>query len=65
MFTLNRPDVFAHDDLIIKNSVIKYYHLTSKGKQLSMDILKVAENWRPFRSYACYYLWAYKDNLSK
>ncbi|MBK8701711.1 MAG: DNA-3-methyladenine glycosylase 2 family protein [Saprospiraceae bacterium] len=63
MFTLNRPDVFPVDDLIIRNSIISYYKLQATGKELHEVLHRVAEKWRPYRSFACFYLWTNKDNL--
>ncbi len=63
MFTLERPDVFPIDDLIIKNSVIHYYNLDRTDKNLIQNVHKIAEKWSPYRSFACYYFWAAKDNL--
>lgn len=63
MFTLNREDVFPIDDLIIRNSVIKYYNINSEGKQRVEEILKISNKWSPYRTTACLYLWAAKDNL--
>ena len=33
MFTLKREDIFPINDLIIRNSVIKYYKITDQGKE--------------------------------
>ncbi|MFM2392678.1 MAG: hypothetical protein RLZZ546_660 [Bacteroidota bacterium] len=63
MFTFKREDVFPIDDLIIKNSIIKYYNIKSDGKQKTEEILKISKKWSPYRTIACLYLWASKDNL--
>lgn len=63
MFTLNRPDVLPVDDLIIRNSIIRYYGLDANSKTIIEDIYSVGEKWKPYRSIACYYLWAAKDGL--
>lgn len=63
MFTLDREDVFPINDLIIRNSVIKYYKITESGKDQIKKIEKITKRWSPYRSIACYYLWAAKDNL--
>lgn len=62
MFTLGREDILPLDDLIIRNNMIKLYQVTTEKKQLMDDLKKIAEAWRPYRSYACYYLWAAKDS---
>lgn len=61
MFSLCRPDVFPHDDLGIKTKMVELYELGSTGKQLIKEMTDIAENWRPYRSTACRYLWKFKD----
>jgi DNA-3-methyladenine glycosylase II len=61
MFTLHREDVLPLDDLIIRNHMIALYEVTSTKKQLIQDLTAIGEAWRPFRTYACRYLWAAKD----
>lgn len=62
MFSLNRPDVLPLDDLIIRNNMSMLYGVVSERKQLLTDLTAIAEAWRPYRSYACYYLWAAKNS---
>lgn len=57
MFALNRPDVFPIDDLVVRNSMIKLYNVSSTKRQLKVDLENIAMRWRPYRSYACYALW--------
>jgi DNA-3-methyladenine glycosylase II len=62
MFILQRPDVLPVDDLIIRQGMVKLYnleHLESK-KELYQKLHEVAEPWRPYRSFACRYLWKWK-----
>ncbi len=61
MFTLKRPDIFPMDDLGVQNSMIKLYGLTETGKALKKRMIEIAETWRPYRSWACVYLWRWKD----
>lgn len=61
MFTLNRPDVFPLDDLGIQQAIQSMYGLESKGRELKKEMLAIAEAWRPYRTYACVYLWRWKD----
>jgi len=61
MFVLFRPDVFPYDDLVVRNNVIKLYNIEGKGAELKKKVLAVAENWRPYRTIACKYIWRYKD----
>jgi DNA-3-methyladenine glycosylase II len=63
MFTLGREDVFALDDLGIQNSIKKLYKLEGLNKKaLKEKMLQVSEKWKPYRTYACRYLWGWKDN---
>jgi DNA-3-methyladenine glycosylase II len=62
MFSLNRPDVFPVDDLGIRQTISELYGLEAKRyKDLSKEITAIADNWRPYRTYACKLLWHYKD----
>src|SRR6476661_9097065 len=62
MFTLGREDVFAIDDLGLQQSMIKLYKLDpSDKKQLRENLLKISSKWSPYRTYACMYLWRWKD----
>ncbi len=63
MFTLGREDVFALDDLGIQNSMIKLYKLERlEKKELRETMLRLSKKWSPYRTYACRYLWGWKDN---
>jgi len=63
MFTLGREDVFALDDLGLKQGVIKLYNLKETDKKLLMKrIEKISLKWSPYRTYASRYLWNWKDN---
>jgi len=63
MFALGREDLFALDDLGLQNAVIGLYDLKHrKKKRLHAAILKISEQWAPYRTYACMYLWRWKDN---
>ena len=62
MFTLGREDVFAMDDLGLKNSVIKLYKIKETDKKLLREkIEKISLKWSPYRTYASRYLWGWKD----
>lgn len=63
MFTLGREDLYAIDDLGLQNAMIKLYKLkTADKKALREKILKISAKWSPYRTYACLYLWKWKDN---
>jgi len=62
MFGLQHEDVFPADDLGIQQSMIQLYKLNpASKKELLVQMHKVAEQWRPYRTYACLYLWRWKD----
>ena len=63
MFALGREDVFALDDLGLQQAVIGLYDLKHRKKKIMLSrILKISEQWSPYRTYACLYLWGWKDN---
>ncbi|HEY6975636.1 MAG TPA: DNA-3-methyladenine glycosylase 2 family protein [Chitinophagaceae bacterium] len=63
MFTLGREDIFAVDDLGLQQSMIKLYKLDALDKkQLREKLVKISAKWSPYRTYACIYLWKWKDN---
>jgi len=60
MFRLHRPDVLPVGDLGIVKAVQRAYGLR---KVPSPERLRrLGEPWRPYRSVACWYLWASLDN---
>src|SRR5450755_1391735 len=62
MFTLGREDVFAVDDLGIKQAMIRLYKLDpADKKKLREDMLRISAKWSPYRTYACLHLWQNKD----
>lgn len=63
MFALCREDLFAIDDLGLQQAVIGLYNLKHRKKKImNAKILKISEQWSPYRTYACLYLWRWKDN---
>lgn len=63
MFTLQREDVFAVDDYGIQMAMKDMYKLHKlEGKALKQKMVKISESWAPYRTYACLYLWRFKDN---
>lgn len=62
MFTLGREDVFAFDDLGLKQSLTKLYNIKETDKKLLQKKMeKITQKWSPYRTYACRYLWNWKD----
>ncbi|MEO6454244.1 MAG: DNA-3-methyladenine glycosylase 2 family protein [Ginsengibacter sp.] len=63
MFTLGREDVFAVDDLGIQQSIARLYKLDTADKKLmKQKMLLISSKWSPYRTYACRYLWGWKDS---
>jgi DNA-3-methyladenine glycosylase II len=60
MFRLHRPDVLPVGDLGIVKAVQKAYRL--RTVPTPERLTKLGEPWRPYRSVACWYLWASLDN---
>ncbi len=63
MFTLGREDVFAVDDLGIQQAICKLYNVDATDKKAMKErMLSISKKWSPYRTYACRYLWGWKDN---
>jgi len=60
IFSLGRPDVFAIDDLGLRNSICRLYFGGRKASKEEM--LSIVEKWKPYRSIASWYLWASVDS---
>jgi len=62
MFTLGREDIFALDDLGLQQSMTRLYKLKEQDKKLlRRKIERISSKWSPYRTYACRYLWGWKD----
>lgn len=59
MFRLHRPDVLPVGDLGIVKAVQRAYKLRTLPSP--QRLTKIGETWRPYRSVACWYLWASLD----
>ena len=60
MFRLHRPDVLPVGDLGIVKAVQKAYGL--RKIPTAERLTRIGEAWRPYRSIACWYLWASLHN---
>ena len=60
MFRLHRPDVLPLGDLGIVKAVQRAYGM--RKVPTAARLTKLGEQWRPYRSVACWYLWASLDN---
>jgi DNA-3-methyladenine glycosylase II len=63
MFRLHRPDVLPVGDLGIVKAVQRAYGL--RKPPTPERLTRIGESWRPYRSVACWYLWASLDNAPK
>lgn len=62
MFALCREDIIPLDDLGIKNAMVKLYNIKHIDKKLIRNkMIKIAEQWAPYRTYASMYLWRSLD----
>ncbi len=62
MFALGREDVFAVNDLGIRQKMTYLYGVDpSNAKVLTDNLIRISEAWRPYRSYACLYLWRFSS----
>ncbi len=59
IFHLARPDVFPVDDLGLVRAIELHYH--SGQKLARQDLLRLAQNWTPWRTVATWYLWRSLD----
>lgn len=59
MFMLERPDVFSHGDLGLKNAIIRLYKLKNPSEA---HIERIVAKWSPHKTLASRYLWASLDN---
>lgn len=62
MFTMGREDIFAVDDLGIQQAMTKLYKLDATDKKgMKQKMMALSLKWSPYRTYACRYLWGWKD----
>ncbi len=57
MFCLEREDVWAVDDLGLRKAVARYLGESDEDLPKPKRMNEVGERWRPYRSYAAWYLW--------
>jgi len=61
MFAMDRKDVFSCDDLGIQQAMKRLYRIEDNGRALKSRMNEIAENWRPYRTIVCKYLWQWKS----
>jgi len=62
MFCMGRLDILAHGDLGIKNGIQKLYGLDHSPTPQVIQELADKNNWHPYESVACWYIWQSLDN---
>ena len=60
IFRLQRPDVLPVGDLGIVKAVQQHYGM--RRVPSPARLMKLGEQWRPYRTVACWYLWASLNN---
>jgi DNA-3-methyladenine glycosylase II len=55
----------ATGDLGVKTAVKKLYKLPQLPSQSEMQSIATKNNWQPYASLACWYLWKSLDNEPK
>jgi DNA-3-methyladenine glycosylase II len=63
IFTFGRADVLPVDDLGFLEGVRAAYNLTERPKRAEM--LERGELWRPYRTFATWYMWAWRHFLQR
>lgn len=61
MFPMDRPNVFPVDDLGIQNVMKKMYQIDLEKKELKNKLVEIANNWHPYQTLACKYIWKIGD----
>jgi DNA-3-methyladenine glycosylase II len=59
IFALDRPDIFSVGDAGLRRAVCSLYGIPKA--RYESRVPKLAEAWRPYRSFACRYLWGWLD----
>lgn len=72
MFSMGRDDVFPIEDLTIRQAMIKLYGLvdpeppknpSNHSRELRKEMARISDNWKPYRSHACFYLWQFYETM--
>ncbi|MBI2863341.1 MAG: DNA-3-methyladenine glycosylase 2 family protein [Chloroflexi bacterium] len=63
IFALSRPDVLPVDDLGFRTALQRQYALPSLPG--AVEIEQLAQLWRPYRTYAAWYLWRSLENTPR
>ena len=56
MFAFKRLDIFSIGDIALRRAISEIYDIE---KDNFKKILQISDNWKPYRSVVCWYLWEY------
>ena len=56
MFAFKRLDVFSVGDIALIRAISEIYGV---DKDDLKKIIDISDNWKPYRSIVCWYLWEY------
>ena len=59
IFAMDRADVFSISDAGLRRAICQLYSVPRN--LYHKKVARIADQWRPYRSYACRYLWAWLD----
>jgi DNA-3-methyladenine glycosylase II len=62
MFCMGRMDVLAIGDLGIRTAAMKTYGFQAMPTPSEISLLATTNNWHPYESVACWYLWKSLEN---
>ena len=62
IFCMGRPDILAYGDLGVRNGIRKLYGLDAVPDKTTVEAIATANQWHPYESYACWYIWKSLDN---
>lgn len=65
IFTLGRLNVLASKDLGIKKGIKLLYNLNALPTEREVEELAAKNNWNPYNTVACIYIWKYLDKATK
>lgn len=62
MFCMARLDVLPVGDLGIRNGIMRLYNLEKVPDAAEIEAIAKTNNWHPYESVACWYIWQSLDN---
>lgn len=65
IFSLGRMDVLAHGDLGVRTGIMRLYGLSNLPNKEQVLAIAKRNNWHPYESAACWYIWQSLDNSVK